>query len=322
MLFLLAYASASAHSRSGHWQTALADECTDINNCRRLFDIVWGCLATIFLCIWVSVHPNIPPPTAARPERGAGFWRRAKWQLVTTNGPLLQRVKLMAAALIAPEIIVGMAAKQAIMAQSFAREFHISLTHGFFLVMGGFADADGHPIVTVKQLMTGDVVQEIHATRESDIADKSKGDVLSKGIALCQGIWFIAQFATLAFATLNGLTWLLWLPKPLDVRNPIQLSATTMQNEVVPVKIHPPSISWSSRFTSVFMNLYEPHVYDPLSATSVPTFWCTTYTDYERLSEHVLTLRTVVFSELLCGSLFGAVHCPPLSKCGSGALRR
>ncbi|KAF7316011.1 hypothetical protein MIND_00118600 [Mycena indigotica] len=77
------------------------------------------------------------------------------------------------------------------------------------------------------------VAAAIRATSEATLEDKSKGDLFSKGIALCQGLWFILQciarrvqrlplteieVATLAFATINALTWLLWLRKPLDVQ--------------------------------------------------------------------------------------------------------
>ncbi|KAJ6481035.1 hypothetical protein C8R45DRAFT_797083, partial [Mycena sanguinolenta] len=56
-----------------------------------------------------------------------------------------------------------------------------------------------------------------------DIRDKSKGDALSKGVALLQGVWFILQclarvhkrfditqleIATLAFAIVNIFIWL------------------------------------------------------------------------------------------------------------------
>ncbi|KAJ7219854.1 hypothetical protein C8J57DRAFT_1095103 [Mycena rebaudengoi] len=54
------------HTLSGHnldrRATVFTDSCDNINNCRKLFDIVWGCLVTIFACTWVSVHPNVPPP--------------------------------------------------------------------------------------------------------------------------------------------------------------------------------------------------------------------------------------------------------------------
>jgi hypothetical protein len=70
------------------------DSCDNINNCRKLFDIIWGCLATIFACTWVSVHPNVPAPNQSRL---ALFWRRLKMMFITV---------------IAPELMVGLAARQ------------------------------------------------------------------------------------------------------------------------------------------------------------------------------------------------------------------
>lgn len=37
--------------------------CPDGNNCRTMWDIVWSCASTIFLCTWVAFHPPVPDPT-------------------------------------------------------------------------------------------------------------------------------------------------------------------------------------------------------------------------------------------------------------------
>jgi hypothetical protein len=80
-----------------------SDSCDDINNCRKLFDIVWGCLATIFAYTWVSVHPNVPAPNQS--------WLALFWQ----------RLKMMLIAVIAPEIMVGFAARQFIAARTLSK---------------------------------------------------------------------------------------------------------------------------------------------------------------------------------------------------------
>ena len=37
--------------------------CNDIHSCRTLLSIIYGCLATIFACTWVSYHPDVPNRT-------------------------------------------------------------------------------------------------------------------------------------------------------------------------------------------------------------------------------------------------------------------
>ncbi|KAJ6449550.1 hypothetical protein C8R45DRAFT_1130652 [Mycena sanguinolenta] len=201
--------------------TRATDSCDDINN-RSLFNIVWGCLATIFACTWVSVHPNVPPPDQNPLQL---FWRRLKMMLI---------------AIIAPEVMVGFAARQFFASRRLSKQYKISKTHGFFVCMGGFVSPDGHPIATMKQLEDPDLGLDLQeATRnvnKEDIKDKSKGDALSKGVALLQGLWFILQclarthqhlaitqleVATLAFAIINIFIWSLWWNKPLDVQQPI-----------------------------------------------------------------------------------------------------
>ncbi|KAJ6542941.1 hypothetical protein B0H19DRAFT_886717, partial [Mycena capillaripes] len=187
---------------------------------RRLFDIIWGCLTTIFACTWVSVHPNVPAPDQGRL---ALLWRR---------------LRLMLVAVTAPELMVAFAARQFLAARKFARDYSISQTHGFFFYMGGFvsrvgnSDGKGDPIATRGQLQISahavDYISDIQKTNKDDIMDKSKGDAFSKGVALAQGLWFTTQclarvaqnlpvteieVATLAFAVVNVFIWALWWGK-------------------------------------------------------------------------------------------------------------
>ncbi|KZP22152.1 hypothetical protein FIBSPDRAFT_1018240 [Athelia psychrophila] len=58
---------AATHSFSATNSTDLSPaesppQCDDIHSCRTLYDIVQSCVLTIFACVWVGVHPNIPPP--------------------------------------------------------------------------------------------------------------------------------------------------------------------------------------------------------------------------------------------------------------------
>ena len=76
---------------------------------------------------------------------------------------------------------------------------------------------------------------EFPSTTVGEIDDRSKGDALSKGIALLQITWFIIQLTarriqgltiteleltTAALAGLNSVMYVFWWNKPLDVRCP------------------------------------------------------------------------------------------------------
>ena len=61
---------------------------------RSLWDILWSCLATIFACSWVSIHPNIPAPNESS--------RRI----------FLRRLELMFWAVVSPEMIILWALRQ------------------------------------------------------------------------------------------------------------------------------------------------------------------------------------------------------------------
>jgi len=71
-----------------------------------------------------------------------------------------------------------------------------------------------------------------------EIKDRSKGDFLSKAIAIFHTTWFIVQcvargvqglaiteleLVTLALASLNGITYFFWWDKPLGVQEPVTL---------------------------------------------------------------------------------------------------
>lgn len=73
---------------------------------------------------------------------------------------------------------------------------------------------------------------------EDEIQDRSKGDALSKGLAIVQTSWFILQcigraaerlpiseleIASLTFAVLNFGTYVLWWDKPLNLLRPIRV---------------------------------------------------------------------------------------------------
>ena len=61
---------------------------------RSTWEILWTCLATIFACTWVSIHPNIPSSKDGRMHIA------------------LQRLELMVWAILTPEMIIFWAMRQ------------------------------------------------------------------------------------------------------------------------------------------------------------------------------------------------------------------
>ncbi|KAF9474067.1 hypothetical protein BDN70DRAFT_816330, partial [Pholiota conissans] len=218
---------------------------------RTVNDIIISCFATIFACTWSAIHPNIPAPTDC-------WWTRFKRQVIT-----------MIYALLAPELIIFWALQQRLAAREIMDDikglFHDSsppesskssmkipqwtITHGFFLQMGGFMLSDNgrpiHILIDGSSPETPNGLQLIHNIKEGiisppriteeDIQDRSKGDIISKTIIILQTTWFIVQclarwsqhlplteleIVTLGFAMLNGITYALWWNKPQNVGRP------------------------------------------------------------------------------------------------------
>ncbi|KAF7357426.1 hypothetical protein MSAN_01338600 [Mycena sanguinolenta] len=220
--------------------------CDSNVNSRSLLTILSGCLVTVFACTWVSVHPNVPPPNQSK---------------------LARRLGLMLVAVIAPELMVGFAARQFLDARWFAKE------------------------------------------------DKSKGDSISKGVALLQGLWFIAQclarvhqrlpltqleVATLAFQVVSVFIWVLWWYKPLDVEQSIRIPGI----EFVPSEKPKYSIAHSllSVYELTCLGTYSE--FEPLTSTFVPAFWST-----HGLHWVGARFAKSVAIQFLFGTTFGVIHC-------------
>ena len=206
----------------GHLQSFLIYE--DRFGSRSVYGILLSCLSTIFACTWIAIHPNIPAP------------RDSSWEV------LGRRLAIMGYVLIAPEFVILWAARQHYAACDLKKKHekeHTEWTraHAFFLIMGGFTLHEGGKPVRVLEAAELERLSkagriEWPTITEKEIADRSKGDYLSKTIVLVQTTWFIAQciargtyklavteleVVTIAFASLTGVIYYFWWDKPLDV---------------------------------------------------------------------------------------------------------
>ena len=71
---------------------------------RTIWSIVWSCLATLFACSWVAVHPNVPRAT-------------------DSDALILgRRLAMMGYMLLAPELVIYWAAKQHFSAREIVKD--------------------------------------------------------------------------------------------------------------------------------------------------------------------------------------------------------
>lgn len=105
-------------------------------NQRGTIDVLWMCAFTLFICIWTVLHPNIPmqEEVLARWTQWP-FWRKR-----------LKPAGLMVVVLVAPELLVALAARDWLWARASVREMRElgfqnqqwSMSHAFYANMGGF----------------------------------------------------------------------------------------------------------------------------------------------------------------------------------------
>jgi len=119
--------------------------------------------------------------------------------------------------------------------------------------MGGFMEYDGNQPIRVllpNQLesysLTGN--GDFPRLSKAEIDDKSKGDAISKCVVVLQTGWFVTQciargvqglpiteleLATVAFAALNFVIYLLWWDKPLNVQRGVRVYKKRMTEEPI-----------------------------------------------------------------------------------------
>ena len=86
----------------------LASSCTGR---RTLWNIIKSCVATLFVCAWTAIHPNMPGPVE-------GIAVKAR------------RLGMMILALVAPEIVVMLAVRQFFAARALHKRFQEALHDG------------------------------------------------------------------------------------------------------------------------------------------------------------------------------------------------
>jgi hypothetical protein len=124
MLVLLLILYAASQGVFGDAAPQLCDRCScgEPIQTRSLWNIIWSCLSTTFLCTWVSLHPN----TSSTPEEPGLDWfeKRIRNALVEF---LTYKFSLFLRALLGPEYILAWAMRQYLRVE--CREFGASRRH-------------------------------------------------------------------------------------------------------------------------------------------------------------------------------------------------
>ncbi|KZP06160.1 hypothetical protein FIBSPDRAFT_764841 [Athelia psychrophila] len=319
------------------------DTCHDLRNCRSLVGIVTSCLATIFACVWVAVHPNVPGPKQGRTSR------------------YFESFKLVAVTLLVPEWVLAWAVRQFLQARkyrdklerasiygAFAMVYNKNrpherntrrasssdeeidqppaphntpskdstdkwtMTHGFLMTMGGFRYyRGGQPTCPLEyhEVLVLVESRSLVPPTAGELRDKSKGDALSKTIAILQTLWFVAQciarrvenlaitnleIVTLAYTAITVAMYAAWWHKPLNMRCPVRV-----KGDEEFVKNRRPF-----KWTHILDYVTGDH--DWLITLSgeerVPTFWSSCS------SRSQLPLHADIIA-LSVAMVFGAVHC-------------
>ncbi|KAF7973384.1 hypothetical protein HWV62_15485 [Athelia sp. TMB] len=143
-----------------------------------------------------------------------------------------------------------------------------------------------------------------------ELKDKSKGDTLSKTVAVVQTLWFVAQciarraqgmaitnleIMTLAYTVITVAMYAAWWHKPLNVRCPVRVEGDA------PRKKRTHHFEWTEAIDYITGN--QDHDVQLHEHDRVPTFW----SDCDSTRSQI-PLRADIIA-LSVAMVFGAVHC-------------
>jgi hypothetical protein len=191
--------------------------------------------------------------------------------------------------------------------------------------MGGFELYDGErplyplDLENIEKLVQSGTI-DFPKIAEKEIEDRSKGNIISKGLAVVQTGWFVAQciargaehlaiteleIMTVAFAFLNFITYIFWWNKPLSVTCPIRIVLKEGHN--APEPRSPERVSLWNQFKRMFTLIHPGRnnelKVDLLREKRVPTFYAGGI-DNESKPAIILYI-----AEILIAMIFGGIHC-------------
>ena len=216
------------------------------------------------------------------------------------------------------------------------------MTHGFFIIMGGFHlfersseetgndnrgipqedDKPLHPLQASDLRKCGGYSESFFMPTEAEIKDRGKSDWLAKALVLLQTSWFVMQciaratehlpvthleIVTLAYATMNFVTYVFWWNKPLNVNRPVRVFRKLKPGGTQPQVPEARELTWEAIRNGVlriyfFIGGIQDEDVDLSREDRVPRFWANTSgTKHEAAISDAIMLGV--------GVCFGAIHC-------------
>ncbi|KZP20616.1 hypothetical protein FIBSPDRAFT_954324 [Athelia psychrophila] len=186
------------------------------------------------------------------------------------------------------------------------------LSHGFLIVMGGFLFYNtNEPLYPLSPKAVVQLVRRGHLVPPTadEISDKSKGDALSKGVAMAQTLWFVVQcitrraehlpvtsleVMTLAYTVMTVAMYIVWWAKPLNVSCAVRVPEEEIEREE--------SDEYDSIWERILVYVVggQDRYVDLRQCTRVPTFWAGNVGGASLIADVIA---------LLVAMVFGAVHC-------------
>ncbi|KAI4241889.1 MAG: hypothetical protein L6R40_004288 [Gallowayella cf. fulva] len=173
--------SSSSHNvtATDHARLGWVGQC----NQRGTIDILWNCLSTIFISLWVMLHLNVP---AVHEGFWTSFFRKTRWLIL---GALAPETVLLASGGQWASAKRSLTDMRALGAKDW------TLVHGFYADSGGFVlhTQDSSPFpVTAKQVhyLVKEKYLSLPDISEKEIFDKSKGEHIPSSITSpCQSLF-------------------------------------------------------------------------------------------------------------------------------------
>ncbi|KZP03661.1 hypothetical protein FIBSPDRAFT_844729 [Athelia psychrophila] len=325
--------------------------CNELDRCRSLVGIVTSCLATIFACIWVAVHPNMPGPKQGWMSRQFESFKLVvvtllvpEWVLAWAVRQFLQAreyAKILEAARLKADADAAKPASQATTKdrnstdegktsgssssdEGSEQSAGIGLEEQAFLIenstresieMVGKYVSGGDPDDNDEYILALVKSRSLVPPTSDELGDRSKGDALSKSIAVFQTLWFVAQcitrrignlvitnleIVTLAYTVITVAMYAAWWHKPLNVRCPIRVKGyAKISKDMRPIE--------TTGTTIIYYVIGEQDwIFHLNDKERVPTFWSSCSSGIR--SDGRLPLYADIIA-LMVAMVFGVVHC-------------